>query len=82
MKNAKIHPDHVRAALRLEEHKLKLLLDAIELNDASDETINHQIRHIEEGLKRVRQLLPARKLSSWALDPLAPVGPGHYDRAA
>ncbi len=82
MGNTKIHPDHVRAALRLEEHKLKLLLDAIELNDASPETVNHQIRHIEEGLKRVRQLVPSRKFASWEWKPAAPFGVEAFDHAA
>lgn len=44
-----------RAALRTEEKRLKELLDAIELNDVSAESIVLQIRQIEEGLRKIRQ---------------------------
>jgi hypothetical protein len=55
MKNERLTVDHVRAALRSEESKLKELLDAIELNDVSADVVVYQVRRIEEGLRRIRR---------------------------
>lgn len=55
MKNEKLNPDHVRAALRVREKQIKELLDAIELNDASMDVVVDQIRHIEMGLRNIRR---------------------------
>lgn len=46
--------EHIRAALRTEERKMKELLDAIELNDATFTTVIYQITRIEDGLRRIR----------------------------
>ena len=54
MRKIKLHPDHIRAALRTEEKRIKELLDAIELNDAPLEVVVNQIQHIEEGLRQLR----------------------------
>lgn len=51
----RLHIDTFRAALRTEEKNLKDLLDAIELNDVGQDTVVHHIRHIEEGLRRIRR---------------------------
>jgi hypothetical protein len=55
MNKTKLHIDTFRAALRTEERRMKELLDAIELNDVSQETVVEQIRQIEDGLRRIRQ---------------------------
>ncbi len=54
MKNEKLSLDHIRAALRTQEKRLKELLDHIELNEAGYTTIIHQITYIEDGLRRIR----------------------------
>ena len=50
----KLHTDHIRAVLSYERRQIQELLDAIELNDVSRDTVVHQIRRIEDNLRRIR----------------------------
>ncbi len=82
MRRETLNQDHVRAALRLEEHRLKAPLDAIDLNDATNEVVAHQVRHIEEGLRRVRRLASTKKFQTWKWQPFALEASDQLNRAA
>lgn len=55
MTNEKLKGEHIQAALRMEEKRLRDLMAAMEMDDVPPAAVVHQIRFIEDGLKRIRR---------------------------
>jgi hypothetical protein len=54
MKTERLNADHIRAALRTQEARIRELLDAIELRDAGTDAVVSQIELVEDSLRRLR----------------------------
>jgi hypothetical protein len=55
MKNATVNEEIFRAALRTQELRIQEILDSIEKKDTNVDIVAHQVRLVEESLRRLRR---------------------------
>ena len=55
MKNASVNEEIFRAALRTQELRIQEILDSIEKRDTNIDIVAHQVRLVEESLRRLRR---------------------------